>query len=125
VPATERADLPAVIERRMLAEPGQWERYYEGTPEQQHIARQFSYSDRLRYYWPDPEIAAAVELLLANLERTCVPLPVISQILPEQYARVRRGELAPEPRELVIDKVRDALRPYAAACRPSQNGVPL
>ena len=125
VPDTSRADLPAVIERRMLAEPGQWERYYEGTPEQQHIARQFSYSDRLRYYWPHPEIAAAVELLLANLERTGIPLPVISQILPEQYARVRRGELAPEPRELVIDKVRDALRPYAAACRPSQNGVPL
>ncbi|HEV7624119.1 MAG TPA: D-tagatose-bisphosphate aldolase, class II, non-catalytic subunit [Amnibacterium sp.] len=123
VPAGERADLPAVIERRMLAEPGQWERYYEGTADEQRIARRYSYSDRLRYYWPDPEIAAAEERLLGNLERTLVPLPLISQVLPDQYLRVRRGELAPEPRELVIDKVRDALRPYAAACRPLPNGA--
>jgi len=124
VPESERADLPAVVERRMLAEPGQWERYYPGTPDEQRIARRYSYSDRLRYYWPDPEIAAAEERLLGNLERTGLPLPLISQVLPDQYLRVRRGELAPEPRELVIDKVRDALRPYAAACRPLPNGAP-
>lgn len=124
VPEAERADLPAVVERRMLAEPGQWERYYPGTADEQRIARRYSYSDRLRYYWPDPEIAAAEERLLTNLERTGLPLPLISQVLPDQYLRVRRGELAPEPRELVIDKVRDALRPYAAACRPLPNGAP-
>jgi D-tagatose-1,6-bisphosphate aldolase subunit GatZ/KbaZ len=124
LPEGERADLPAVIDRRMLAHPGQWERYYEGTPREQQVARRYSYSDRLRYYWPDPEIAAAADLLLTNLERTGIPLPLISQVLPNQYARVRQGTLAPEPRELVIDKVRDALRPYAAACRPRPNGVP-
>ena len=86
---------------------------------EQRIARRYSYSDRLRYYWPDAEIAAAADRLLANLERTGIPLPLISQALPDQYWRVRRGELAPAPRELVIDKVRDALRPYSAASRPS------
>ncbi|MCU1474041.1 D-tagatose-bisphosphate aldolase, class II, non-catalytic subunit [Amnibacterium sp.] len=124
VPEAERADLPGVIERRMLAEPGYWERYYPGTPDEQRIARRYSWSDRLRYYWPDPAIAAAEERLLTNLERTGVPLPLLSQVLPDQYRRVRRGELAADPRELVIDKVRDALRPYAAACRPHPNGAP-
>ena len=112
-----RSDLLAVIEERMLAEPGRWERYYEGDPREQRIARRFSYSDRMRYSLPDPAIEAAVARLLENLARVGVPEPLISQYLPDQYARVRRGRLDPYPRELLLDRVRDALRPYSAACR--------
>ena len=119
VPEADRSRLLAVIEERMLADPGRWERYYEGDADEQRIARRFSYSDRLRYYLPDPAIEAAVERLLANLADG-VPEPLISQYLPEQYARVRRGRLAPTPRELAVDRVRDALRPYATACRTEQ-----
>lgn len=118
VPA-DRSDLISVIERRMLASPGYWEGYYEGSVDEQRIARRFSYSDRLRYYWPDPEIEAAENRLYENLTNLQIPLPLISQFLPEQYARVRAGMLAPDPRELVVDKVRDALRPYSAACFPA------
>jgi D-tagatose-1,6-bisphosphate aldolase subunit GatZ/KbaZ len=119
VPAAERSDLINVIERRMLASPGYWEGYYEGSADEQRIARRFSYSDRLRYYWPDPEIEAAENRLYENLTNLQIPLPLISQFLPDQYARVRAGILAPEPRALVVDKVRDALRPYSAACFPA------
>ena len=38
----------------MLADPGRWERYYEGDADEQRIARRFSYSDRMRYYLPAP-----------------------------------------------------------------------
>ena len=118
VAAADRSDLINVIERQMLASPGYWEGYYEGSADEQRIARRFSYSDRLRYYWPDPEIEAAENRLYENLTNLQIPLPLISQFLPEQYARVRAGILAPDPRELVVDKVRDALRPYSAACFP-------
>jgi D-tagatose-1,6-bisphosphate aldolase subunit GatZ/KbaZ len=72
----------------------------------------------LRYYWPDPEIAAAETRLYDNLSALTIPLPLISQFLPDQYVRVRDGELSADPRSLVVDRIRDCLRPYAEACFP-------
>ncbi|KAA0100117.1 D-tagatose-bisphosphate aldolase, class II, non-catalytic subunit [Mycolicibacterium sp. P1-18] len=116
VPRTARSNLVEVVERRMLAEPRYWEGYYEGEPRAQRTARRYSYSDRLRYYWADPEVDAARRTLLENLSRTGVPLPLISQFLPGQYERIRAGRLEPTPQDLVIDRIRDAIRPYARAC---------
>jgi D-tagatose-1,6-bisphosphate aldolase subunit GatZ/KbaZ len=117
VPRTSRSNLVDVIERRMLAEPDHWRGYYEGDPVTQRTSRRYSYSDRLRYYWADERIDAARQTLLANLDRTGIPLPLISQFLPGQYERIRAGELQPDAQSLVIDRIRDALRPYAHACR--------
>jgi D-tagatose-1,6-bisphosphate aldolase subunit GatZ/KbaZ len=39
--------------------------------------------------------------------------------LPDQYTRVRRGELAAEPKALALDRVRDVLRAYEFACTPT------
>jgi D-tagatose-1,6-bisphosphate aldolase subunit GatZ/KbaZ len=119
VPADACSRLPEVVERRMLAEPAMWEGYYPGSPAEQRLARRYSYSDRLRYYWPDPEIARAQALLLDNLAAVDIPLPLLSAHLPVQYARVRRGELAPRPRDLAVDRVRDVLRDYSRACDPN------
>ena len=82
----------------------------------QRTARRYSYSDRLRYYWADDEVDAARRTLLANLDRIGIPLPLISQFLPDQYDRIRAGELEPVAQSLVIDRIRDAMRPYARAC---------
>ena len=114
----QRSGLPQVVEQVMLARPSYWEKYYTGDEDTQQIARRYSFSDRIRYYWPDPEIAAAQERLFANLERTGLPLPLLSQFLPEQYDRVRRGALDPTAPACAIDRVRDVLRRYAAACAP-------
>ena len=72
----------------------------------------------MRYYWPDPEVEAAVARLFDNLSALQIPLPLVSQYLPEQYARIRAGQLAATAHELTVDRVRDALRPYAAATGP-------
>jgi D-tagatose-1,6-bisphosphate aldolase subunit GatZ/KbaZ len=125
VPEADRADLPGVMERRMLAEPGYWEHYYEGDADEQRIARAFSYSDRMRYYWPAPDVEAACERLFANLDRTGIPEPLISQYLPAQYWRVRSGALLPTASELAVDRVRDVLRDYAAACTPGTVSTPV
>jgi D-tagatose-1,6-bisphosphate aldolase subunit GatZ/KbaZ len=121
----DRSHLRNVVEQRMLADPGQWEGYYPGSADEQRLARRYSYSDRMRYYWPDPEVRSAQDRLLANLTAVELPLPLISQHLPAQYARVRRGELSADPRALVIDHVRDVLRAYARACDPDQRGTQL
>ncbi|MET0457155.1 MAG: D-tagatose-bisphosphate aldolase, class II, non-catalytic subunit [Mycobacterium sp.] len=121
VPRTSRSNLVEVIERRMLAEPGYWAGYYDGDSRAQRTARRYSYSDRLRYYWADPEVDAARQTLLANLDRTGIPLPLISQFLPGQYDRIRSGLLKPVAQDLVVDRIRDALRPYAQACQTTTN----
>jgi D-tagatose-1,6-bisphosphate aldolase subunit GatZ/KbaZ len=118
LPAAVCSRLPAVVEARMVAHPEQWAGYYAGTPEEQALARRYSYSDRMRYYWPDPEIETAVDTLLDNLGRHVVPDPLLSAFLPDQYERVRSRSLGRSPRELVIDRVRDVLRTYAAAVTP-------
>ena len=116
VDAAVRSDLVAVVERQMLSESRWWRGYYEGDARAQRLARRYSYSDRLRYYWPDPLVSAAQSRLLANLSELDIPLPMLSQYLPTQYARVRLGELVVEPTELAMDRVRDVLRVYSQAC---------
>jgi D-tagatose-1,6-bisphosphate aldolase subunit GatZ/KbaZ len=115
----DQSHLPEVVERRMLAEPSQWQGYYPGNADEQRLARRYSYSDRLRYYWPDREVRAAQDRLLTNLAEVELPLPLISAHLPDQYTRIRRGELTAHPHALVIDHVRDVLRAYARACEPT------
>jgi len=112
-----RSNLVEVVERRMLSAPEYWQAYYQGDPLAQRTARRYSYSDRLRYYWADDEVDAARQTLLANLDRIGIPLPLISQFLPAQYDRIRAGGLEPVAQSLVIDRIRDALSPYANACR--------
>jgi len=90
--------------------------FYLFNDREKALARRYSYSDRLRYYWPDPAIVAAHERLLANLRRTGISLPMLSAHLPEQYARIRAGDLVADPAAIAVDRVRDVLRGYAAAC---------
>ncbi|WP_399880605.1 D-tagatose-bisphosphate aldolase, class II, non-catalytic subunit [Streptomyces sp. BBFR51] len=122
VPAARRSRLPEVVDRRMRAQPSWWQGYYEGGEERERLARTYSYSDRVRYYWPDAEIDAAVTRLFENLTASGVPLPLLSAHLPDQYRRVRDGRLAADPRALTTDRIRDVLRDYDNACRTSDKG---
>src|SRR4029077_11497261 len=55
--------LERTMERVMLENPAHWRSHYPGTPAEQRLQRHFSYSDRIRYYWPDPRARAAVDRL--------------------------------------------------------------
>ena len=50
-------------------------------------SRGYSYSDRVRYYWPDSQIDDAFAHLVRNLADSPIPLPLISQYLPLQYVK--------------------------------------
>ena len=112
----KQSGLREVVERVMLERPESWQRYYHGDLPQQKLLRRYSYSDRVRYYWPDPAIEEATRKLFENLKAVHIPETLLSQYLPRQYAAVRNGRLLPEPRALALDRVRDAIRPYTAAC---------
>ncbi|MEV7971561.1 D-tagatose-bisphosphate aldolase, class II, non-catalytic subunit [Cellulomonas sp. NPDC089187] len=116
LPVADRSGLRAVIEQVMLDDPTYWQSYYEGDPDEQALARKYSYSDRIRYYLPNPRIVAAIDAMFAGLDRVGIPEPLIGQYLPDQFWRVRDGILAPRAKDLAVDRVRDVLRLYSAAC---------
>ena len=119
VPEADRSNLRETCEIQMLAQPKYWQRFYEGDEEELALLRQYSLSDRIRYYWPDPTVEAARAKLFANLESRKIPLGLLSQYLPGAVEPVRSGELADDPTSLVKAHVRAALAPYASACVPS------
>jgi D-tagatose-1,6-bisphosphate aldolase subunit GatZ/KbaZ len=115
-PGVVLSDLPAVVDRAMLADPFHWAEYYHGDPSEIACARRYGYTDRLRYYWPHPDVQAALARLFDNLERRPPPLTLLSQFLPEQYARVRDGGVKWRPGDLAADRITTVLRGYVEAC---------
>jgi len=114
--AAQRSRLRDVVDDAMRAQPEHWAPYYRGDEAEQRLARQFSYSDRIRYYWLQPTVAAAVERLFGNLARQPVPETLVAQWLPDVYAACRAGALAQEPRAWVRHRIRDVIAHYARAC---------
>jgi D-tagatose-1,6-bisphosphate aldolase subunit GatZ/KbaZ len=103
------------MERLMVQKPGHWKSHYPGAPEEQRLQRHFSYSDRIRYYWPDPAATAAVARLMERLDGRSIPETLISQHLARVYPGVVAGKVAPEPRALCLAAVDVALDPYYTA----------
>ena len=115
-PSTTDDSLPLAMEALMLKEPGNWRKYYQGSSDELRLQRHFSFSDRIRYYWPHPEAQAAVDRLFAKLGNKPIPEPLISQYLGGLYPEVVNGSLAARPRELVLGAVLQVLRRYDHAC---------
>ena len=116
LPPEQRAFLPQVLERRMLEQPGYWQKYYQGNALDQQLLRKYSLSDRSRYYWMDAEVKAAQTRLLANLTQYRVPPPLLSQFMPEQHDAVVGGLLAMHPQAWLQHKIALVLARYARAC---------
>lgn len=112
-----REMLVTTVERVLIQDPKNWEKYYHGSAEQQHLQRHFSYSDRIRYYWPHPEIDNAVRELFAMLDGIVIPETLISQYLQGSYPAVRDGRVKPEANALAIAAVDRILDDYFTACR--------
>ena len=115
-PGVELSQLPEVLEAVMLNDPVYWQNYYPGEAWQQRLARRYSYSDRIRYYWPVPQAQSALARLLKNLNERPIPLTLLGQYMPEQASRIRKGTLSNSPRALLLDKVFRVLNDYAYAC---------
>ncbi|BBM67515.1 tagatose-bisphosphate aldolase subunit KbaZ [Vibrio alfacsensis] len=117
IPQEERSNLRDVIESVMLANPSNWAKYYQGTETDQKYARSYSFSDRIRYYWADQTIQASIDKLLNNLENK-MPLPLVSQYLPEAYEAIRNGEIQNHPKDFIINRIqKNVLEVYARACK--------
>ncbi len=116
-PGARAKSLAEITEEVMREEPANWGKYYHGSPEALRLQRHFSYSDRIRYYWPHPKVATAVDELLRLLDGVTIPETLISQYLAGSYERVRDGRVAPQAKALAIAAVDAVLEDYFAACK--------
>ncbi len=116
-----RSSLRSVVEEAMLSDPKDWVSHYHGNPEEQRLLRRYSYSDRMRYYWGHAAVQKATDLLISNLSSLSIPETLLSAQMPEHYKAVRAGKLSKKPVDLVLYSIREALKPYAAACFPPSN----
>jgi D-tagatose-1,6-bisphosphate aldolase subunit GatZ/KbaZ len=104
------------LDEAMLRNPAHWKAYYPTQEPQSHFARQYSYSDRCRYYWPERSVQKEIDLFLANLSSGTIPLTLLSQYMPRQYEAFRRGELMNRPESWIENRIREVLKLYSAAC---------
>ena len=117
VPEEKQARFIETMEDTMLKEPGNWKKYYRGTEAQIAIKRKYSFSDRCRYYFSQPEMKAAIQKLFDNLSEVEIPLSMLREYLPMQYVKVRDGVLPMDPKELAEDCVVHLVEDYNYATK--------
>ena len=115
-PGERARTLRQTMEDVMQAAPANWDRYYEGTDAERALQRHFSYSDRIRYYWPQPDAEAAVTELFALLEGRTLPETLIGQYLGARFAAVRGGTLKAQAEPLALAAVEALMQDYLSAC---------
>jgi D-tagatose-1,6-bisphosphate aldolase subunit GatZ/KbaZ len=116
LPPGQCSNLVETVDKTMQRDPVHWQGHYHGTPEQIALARKYSLSDRIRYYWPDPQVQSAIGRLFRNLAEKPLPLTLVSQFLPGQWEGLRSGRIANTPEALIMDKIGTVLEAYSRAC---------
>lgn len=116
-PNSPRQSLRNTMEAVMQAAPDNWQKYYDGTADKQAMLRHFSYSDRIRYYWPEEDAKVAVQTLLELLEGVDIPEPLIGQYLGGLLKTVRSAAVAPRANELIFAAIEDVMQDYIGACK--------
>lgn len=112
-----RSNLRQVMEKLMGAHPRHWQSHYTwGQAESLYFLRNYSFRDRIRYYWAFPEATAAYERLVQNLSRP-IPDALLRQFFPDLYPEIACGELQPDPLTIIRRRIQNALKPYIQACR--------
>lgn len=110
----DRSGIQAAILREMDADDKYWKKYYAGTEAEIAYKKLYSFSDRCRYYLPGAGVEQAISKLLSNLSQ--VPIALVCQYFPRQYARIMEGNLAATGLDVILDRVGDWCADYAAAC---------
>ncbi|MEO9898334.1 MAG: class II D-tagatose-bisphosphate aldolase, non-catalytic subunit [Paracoccaceae bacterium] len=105
------SNIRNVIKDQMNANPGNWQSYYSGTEQELNILKTYSYSDRIRYYWTDEKIAAALDGLIGSLKAKPIPQPLMSQA----FMGLEFGEIPTCPDTLVEGHIQRCVRRYFEA----------
>lgn len=112
------SQLKDTLMKAMQDNDSYWKKYYSEGGHQQLLDCKYSLSDRIRYYWPDKDVEAALARLIENLQHKLPPLTLISQYMPEQYQALQAEEIPFSIKALIFHKISLVLQQYSAACYP-------
>ncbi len=105
------SNIREVFERCMNDKPNYWKDYYSGSESDVARLRIYSYSDRIRYYWTDQDVASALTQLLENLSKVGVPETLISQ----SFMGLEFGEISTNAHQLIEDHISRCVTRYFSA----------
>ncbi len=101
--------LPGIMEAVMRQQPRYWQSHYGD----ESIAEwHFSYADRIRYYWPLPEVRKAVRRLLETVDDLNVAEYVLVEFFGMETVDRAQGLSSSRALSLVRSEVQGALKPY-------------
>jgi D-tagatose-1,6-bisphosphate aldolase subunit GatZ/KbaZ len=121
IPEKDRANLRATALERMQDNPKNWAKYYHGEGRALRFDLQYSLSDRIRYYWPDAEIARSQTKLFENLAANVPPPSLVSQYMPDAFVVLRNSGAPLTPANLVQAHIGAVLEGYFAATQPTES----
>ena len=107
VSADQRSNIVQALEAVMRKYPEHWQKYYRGDEAEQAFKRRYSLSDRVRYYWVQPEVQEAFARLMENLGEKTLPYSLLSQFV---------GETGLSAEQVIEWKIDTVLADYLAAC---------
>jgi D-tagatose-1,6-bisphosphate aldolase subunit GatZ/KbaZ len=111
VPATP-SRIVETLERVMDANPAHW-RPYVASDRAERLTRLYGLSDRIRYYWPEPEVQASLRRLFANVDAARPPPGLVSQFAGDMLLERTEPTLS---ERLVAAKVEAVVAKYRRAC---------
>lgn len=110
------SQLQQTVDRVMLEQPHYWQSYYRGSSAEQRLARAYSLSDRIRYYWGFPAVKKAVQRLFSNLNGRQLPRGLVSQYFSHLSPDVPVSQTRLTAESLVRLHIQRVLRRYYRAC---------
>lgn len=121
VPAEQCSNVIQVCLDRMNQQPDYWQRFYLAKGQELRFLQLFSYSDRIRYYWPQPELQHAVRQLFDNLAGQQIPQPLLHQYLPQHALPEVSAERQASAEDRVIQHIQRVVKRYAQACGTAES----
>ena len=98
----------------MEHDPADW-RPYIADNDRAAAMRLFGLSDRVRYYWPRPRVAAALQRLFANIDAATPEIGLIAQFAPPR--RPPANSRLPLSARIIADNVEAVVGKYRRATR--------
>ena len=105
------SNIVAILMAAMDENPVHWRDYIAADPHEQ-LLKLYGLSDRIRCYWPAPNVAAALKRLIANIDAAIVPPGLLSQFVGRMLPEGQSMSLS---ERIVQAKVGDVVAMYRRA----------
>ena len=105
----DKSNFVNVLVQVLLADNSNYKNHYFGTNEQITEKIKYSYFDRSRYYLYNKNIINSTQKLICNLKQNPIPMPLLSQFLPNQYQKIKQNELKNDPIEIIKNKIKETI----------------